>query len=188
MATVRRYYYFILRIWSFFRTETPTVDSANCANVNQTHCARVLAEVARQAAASILDGKGGSVLHICAGLGRVVFVVQHCGKTEHRLIKSSICFNRLPMSRTALTTGDVQEGAMDRGHPQVGGACVEHHGEGLRRRTQTDLAIILSLVNNRNNNDHRKKKEHPLTGVHSSLDPLFSGENQPPLSLNQSCC
>lgn len=54
---------------------------------------------------------------------------------------------------------------MDRGHPQVGGACVEHHSEGLRRRTQADLTIILSLVNNRNNNEHRNIY-HPLTGFY----------------------
>lgn len=64
-------------------------------------------------------------------------------------------FQNTPLSWTALTAGDVQEGAVDRGHPQVGGACVEHHSEGLRRRTQADLTIILSLVNNRNNNEHR---------------------------------
>lgn len=151
----------MLRIWSFLWTETPTAGSANCTNVKQTHCARVLAEVARQAAASILDGEGSSVLHIWAGLGRVVFVVQHCGKRTGAY-KSLRLFQHAALSWTALTAGDVQEGAVDRGHPQVGGACVEHYSEGLRRRTQADLTIILSLVNNRNNNEHRNINTHSL--------------------------
>lgn len=51
----------------------------------------------------------------------------------------------------ALTAGDVQEGAVHGGHPQVGGARVEHHGEGLRRRSQADLTVILGLVNDKKN-------------------------------------
>lgn len=48
-----------------------------------------------------------------------------------------------------LTAGDVQQGAVDGGHPQVGGAGVEDHGEGLGGRPQADLPVVLSLLNNR---------------------------------------
>lgn len=48
-----------------------------CKRVRWSYCACVLTEVARQTARSILDCKGGAVLHVCAGLGRIIFVVKH---------------------------------------------------------------------------------------------------------------
>ena len=40
------------------------------------YCARILTEVARQAARSVLDGKFCAIFHVSAGLSRVVLVVQ----------------------------------------------------------------------------------------------------------------
>lgn len=45
----------------------------------------------------------------------------------------------------ALTAGNVQQGAVDRWHPQVGWASVEHHRESLMGGAQANLAIILGL-------------------------------------------
>lgn len=45
--------------------------------VRRAYRARVLTEVARQTARAVLDGEGGAILHVCAGLGRIIFVVQH---------------------------------------------------------------------------------------------------------------
>lgn len=53
-------------------------DCCCCCCVSGSYRACVLAEVARQAATAILDGKVSSVLHVCTGLGRVVLVVKHC--------------------------------------------------------------------------------------------------------------
>lgn len=86
-------------------------------------------------------------------------MVQHCGEREHGPVRtSSVCLTaaRRDALRPAapvhgLTAGDVQEGAVDGGHPQVRGARVEHHGEGLGRRSQADLTIILGLFNNNKN-------------------------------------
>ena len=44
-----------------------------------------------------------------------------------------------------LTAGHVQEGAVDGGHPQVGGACVKQHCEVLGWSPNADHPIILSL-------------------------------------------
>lgn len=44
-----------------------------------------------------------------------------------------------------LTAGNVGDGTVNRGHPQVGRAGVEHHSEGLRGGPQTNLTIILGL-------------------------------------------
>lgn len=34
---------------------------------------------------------------------------------------------------------------MNRGYPQVGGTCVKHHSECLRRGAQVNLTIVLSI-------------------------------------------
>lgn len=47
--------------------------------------------------------------------------------------------------RAALTAGDVQQLAVDGGHPQVGGAGVEDDGEALRGGPDADLPVVLRL-------------------------------------------
>ena len=44
-----------------------------------------------------------------------------------------------------LTAGKVEQGAVDRRHPEVGGASVEDHVELLAWSANGDLAIVLSL-------------------------------------------
>lgn len=68
---------------------------------------------------------------------------------------------------------------MDGGHPQVGGARVEHHGEGLRRRSQADLTVILGLFNPEN----RKEKIWSQTETNS----LFSLMKLSDLTLELNC-
>lgn len=78
-----------------------------------------------------------------------------------------------------LTAGDVQQRAVDRGDPQVGGARVEHHGEDLRRRAQPDLAVVLGL-------DHKHtlvrlaEPERTTTQVHRRESERVTREDFPP--------
>lgn len=44
-----------------------------------------------------------------------------------------------------LTAGQVEEGAVNGGNPEVGGAGVKQHGEGLRGGPDADGAVVLSL-------------------------------------------
>jgi len=83
---------------------------------------------------------------------------------------------------TGLTACDVQQGAVNGGHPQVGRTRVKHHGEGLGRRAQTNLTIILSL----------RQKVRIQPREHVSLELLC---NQGKIKLNRlepmrphSCC
>lgn len=48
--------------------------------------------------------------------------------------------------KTALTAGNVQQGAVNGRHPEIGRTSVKHHAEGLRRGSQGDVAIVLCLV------------------------------------------
>lgn len=47
--------------------------------------------------------------------------------------------------KSKLTAGQIEEGAVNGGDPKVGGASVKQHSEGLRRGTNADRAIVLSL-------------------------------------------
>lgn len=44
-----------------------------------------------------------------------------------------------------LTAGHIQEGAVDGGDPQVGGASVKQHSEVLRRGADADHPVVLGL-------------------------------------------
>lgn len=95
-------------------------------------------------------------------------MVEHCGEEKDGLFEASINYFNwttatemlfslvfstvFVMSTGELTACDVQEGAVNGGHPQVGGAGVKHHSEGLRRGTQADLPVILGLP--------KKRQEH----------------------------
>lgn len=48
------------------------------------HGAGVLTQEPRQTARPVLDGEVGAVLHISAGLGRVIFVMQHWNRHKRR--------------------------------------------------------------------------------------------------------
>lgn len=74
-------------------------------------------------------------------------MVQHCGDREGQKLVPLVQ-RGWDGGTKGPTAGDVQQGAVDGGHPQVGGAGVEDHGEGLRGRSQADLPVVLSLLNN----------------------------------------
>lgn len=77
-----------------------------------------------------------------------------------------------------LTAGDVQHGAVDGGHPQVGGARVEHHGEGLGGRSQADLAVVLGLLGN---NGQKGKAENKKQKIEQKIK-LSGLTNRPELT------
>lgn len=51
----------------------------------------------------------------------------------------------IPPRTSRLTAGQIEEGAVNGWNPEVGGAGVKQHGEGLRRGTDADCTIVLSL-------------------------------------------
>lgn len=64
-------------------------------NAATTHRDCVLAQVSREAPCPIVDGKIGAVLHVGAGFGGIVLVVEHCSQGVGKMgINSPLCTNR----------------------------------------------------------------------------------------------
>lgn len=66
--------------------------------------------------------------------------------------------------KTALTAGNVQQGAVNGRHPEIGRTSVKHHAEGLRRGSQGDVAIVLCLVKTQEGSDDHTDLWRGLTG------------------------
>lgn len=60
-------------------------------------------------------------------------------------LPTSIKNNDQNTADIVLTAGNVGVVALLGGHPQVRGACVEHHAEGLRGCADRDGSIVLCL-------------------------------------------
>lgn len=63
--------------------------------------------------------------------------------------------------RARLTAGQVEEGAVDGGDPEVGGAGVEQHGEVLWRGADADHAVVLGLGTQGREERHRLAVKAP---------------------------
>lgn len=158
------------------------------------YCARVLTEVARQTAGSILDGKGSAVLHVCAGLSRIIFVVKHCEKeTKNGKI---LCLKRRHFTWTALQkcyfTADVQDCICDNYSWTYSMQCLRWSSErraptGWRNLCQTPqwrAEEVYPGLSHRNTGPGQKKKEHvydyqPTNSVLKACGDLLVFKNPP---------